>query len=217
MTIVILTLLYVLSIGGLLLVLPWYVMSVRISPFVLAFQHLRLGVLADVLNAIILIAAFSVMAGAVFSANQILVGLSHRHEAPALVAQRTKKNPVEYGALALTAVGIGIFITLASVLPSHVYTFLISASSFFTFFTWFIMLVTFVAWRRRNPDKPVSKLALGKTIGAYLTMAVFIVLIVFSLMSASLRLGFYACLIMFAIVTIGYMLMKHHQKGREAF
>lgn len=210
-TMIVLTVLYILSIGGLLLVLPWYIMSTKISPFVLALQHLRMAGLADVFNAVILIASFSVMAGAVFSANQILVGLGHRHDAPAFVAKRAKKRPVQYGALACTAFGIAIFIALSSVLPSGVYTFLVSASSFFTFFTWFVMLVTFVSWRRHKPGNYVSKLAFGKSAGSYITMAVFVLLTVYSLLSAQERLAFYACLAIFAVVTLGYVIMQHHR------
>lgn len=212
-TVSILTVLYVLSVGGLLLVLPWYAMSTNISPFVLALKHLQLNGLADVLNAVILVAAFSVMAGAIFSANQILVSLGHRHEAPKFVARTAKKRPVQYGALGCTALGIGLFIALSSILPSNVYTFLVSASSFFTFFNWFIMLATFISWRRRNHEKRVSKLAFGRTGGSFITMAVLVVLTVYALFNAQQRFGFYACLAIFALVTLGYVWMRHKGKS----
>lgn len=204
-TVGILTLLYLLSIGGLLLVMPWQNVSTRISPFVQALQYMHVGVLADILNGVILVASFSVMAGSVFSANQILVSLGRSGEAPRFTSTLSKNKHYAYGALLCTTIGIAVFIGLSYVLPSDVYQFLISASSFFTFFNWFIILATMVAWRHKTGKRHYSKLAFGHPVSTYVTMALIVFLTIYALTERAQRMGFYACLCICAITILGYL------------
>jgi L-asparagine transporter-like permease len=219
-TVTILGLMYILSIGGILLVQPWRSVSTNVSPFVQALQHLHLTILADVFNAVILIASFSVMAGAVFSANQILSSLSHSGEAPSFTTRTLGKRQVQYGALIFTAIGLAIFIGLSYLLPSSVYNFLISASSFFTFFNWFIILMTFVSWRHRNESpgknahKHISRLTFGQPISTFITMAAIVFLAGYALTERDQRLGFYACLAISAILSIGYFFTHKYKSAR---
>lgn len=212
----ILTGLYILSIAALLLTLPYRTVSTTASPFVQALMAAHLHTLASILNAVILIASFSVMAGSVFSANQILVSLGRYREAPAFVKRTFGKRAVAYGALAFTTVGVAICIALSYVLPSTVYTFLISASSFLTFFNWFIMLLTLLAWKRKNKDKPISKLAFGQPVGTYVTMALIVVMAGYALVEKSQRLGFFACLGIAAVIAIAYLFVRKHVHSPEA-
>ncbi|GEO25754.1 amino acid permease [Alicyclobacillus acidoterrestris] len=213
-TITCLTVLYLLSIGTMLLVLPYERVSTNISPFVQALRYIHMNILANVLNAVILVAAFSVMAGAVFSANQILASLGQSGEAPRLTTRTSKQRHVQYGALLFTAFGIAIFLTLSYVLPSSVYNFLVSASSFLTFFNYFIMLATFLAWRRQSRHKPVSRLAFGQPVATVLTMAVVVFLAGYALFQREQRLGFYACLGMTAFISMGYFFTHKFQRHR---
>ena len=208
-----LTGLYLLSIAGVLLILPWSKVSTQISPFVQAIQALHLGVLADILNAVILVASFSVMAGSVFSANQILASLGHGGEAPKFTVKTSKKRHTHYGALITTAVGIAIFIAVSYVLPSSVYNLLISSSSFFTFFNWFIMLSTLIAWRRKEPQNGVSKLSFGQPFTTWLTMVLIVVLAGYALFERDQRLGFYVSLGMSILLVVGYFFSRKRKFG----
>lgn len=213
-TISVLTGLYVLSILFLLLVLPWNQASTKISPFVEAFHHANLTVLGDILNGVILVASFSVMAGSVFSANQILQSLAKGGEAPKFATKVSKKRETPYGSLAITAVGLAIFIGLSYILPSQVYNFLISASSFFTFFTYFIICMTFLYWRRKRPKQKVSRLAFFQPWSTVITMAAILFLTGYAMTVRDERLGFYACIVVSAILSIGYLFTrKHRQHG----
>ncbi|MFB5191187.1 amino acid permease [Alicyclobacillus fastidiosus] len=212
LTIVTLTLLYVLSIGALLLILPWTRVSTNISPFVQALQNVHMRVLADILNAVILVASFSVMAGAVFSANQILASLGRTGEAPKLSMRTSKHRHTQYGALLFTTLGIAIFLTLSYVLPSNVYNFLVSASSFLTFFNYFMMLATFLSWRRKNRAKQVSKLAFGQPVSTFLTMAAVLFLAIYALTEREQRFGFYACVAMAALLSIAYIFTRKYKQ-----
>lgn len=215
-TLIILTALYIFSIGGMLFIIPWSSVSTKTSPFVQALEHVHLTVLADILNAVILIAAFSVMAGAVFSANQILASLGHSGEAPAFSTRTVSKREIQYGALIVTAIGLAVFIGLSYMLPSNVYNFLVSASSFFTFFNWFIMLFTFISWRHKRSSKQISRLAFGQPISTYITMAVIVFLAFYALTERDDRLGFYACVGISIILSGCYFFTRKHKEGRHA-
>ncbi|MCF8563453.1 amino acid permease [Alicyclobacillus tolerans] len=200
--------LYFLSIAGVLLILPWSEVSTQISPFVQAIQSLHLGLLANVLNAVILIASFSVMAGSVFSANQILASLGHGGEAPKFTIKTSENRHIHYGALITTAIGIAIFIGVSYMLPSSVYNLLISSSSFFTFFNWLIMLATLIAWRRKEAKNKVSKLAFGQPFTTWLTMVLIVVLAGYALFERDQRLGFYVSLAMSILLVVGYFFSR---------
>ncbi|WEG14845.1 amino acid permease [Pullulanibacillus sp. KACC 23026] len=211
-----LTGLYLLSIAGLLLLLPWNEVNVQTSPFVQALQHVHLNVLADCLNAVILIASFSVMAGSVFSANQILKSLGDNGEAPRFTIKKSPNNPIPYGALITTTIGLAVFISMSYVLPSSIYNLLISSSSFFTFFNYFIILLTFLAWRRQYKDKTISLLAFGQPLSTWLTMGIILFLTVFALFQKEQRLGFYACLVMGGLIIIGYFFSPKRKATRSS-
>lgn len=207
-TVGLLTGLYMLSIAGLLFILPWHQVGTQMSPFVQALQHIHLGILADVLNAVILIASFSVMAGSVFSASLILESLGHGGEAPKFTTRLSKKRRTPYGALISTALGLTIFIGVSYVLPSTVYKLLISSSSFFTFFNWFIMLFTLVSWRRKNRGKHVSSLTFGQPFTTWMTMILIVFLAGYALFQRDQRLGFYACAGMAIMMVVGYFFSR---------
>jgi L-asparagine transporter-like permease len=213
-TIVILTALYLLSIAGLLLVVPWTEVSTTTSPFVLGLQRGHVGVLADLFNGAILIASFSVMAGAVFSANQVLVNLGQTHDAPRFVAGHSRGG-LAVGALAFTAAGIAAALVLAYLLPSSVYNFLISASSFMTFAYWFLMLWTFIAWRRTEEGRTsrVSILAFGQPYAAPLTMLVIVVLTGYALAQTEQRIAFYVFAAITLVLALGYPLFARKRAG----
>ncbi len=208
-TIVILTVLYVLSIGGLLLIEPWQTVSTKLSPFVLALEHAGMPMLAYIFNAVVLVASFSVMAGAVFSANQILVSLGKDHEAPQFVTKISKRD-VPYGALASTTIGIFLAIGAAFILPSNLYNFLISASSFMTFFYWFLILWTFLKWRSTKEGKRshVSRLAFGQPLSTVVTMIAIGVLTVYALFQNDQRLAFYAFVVLTVAISASYLFIR---------
>jgi len=211
-TVAMLTGLYLLSIGGILLLIPWSTVSAQTSPFVQALQRIQLPAVANMLNAVILVAAFSVMAGSVFSANQILISLGEGGEAPRFTAMHSEKRRTPYGALATTTVCLAVFIGLSYVLPSTIYELLISSSSFFTFFNWFVILLTFLVWRRFNQGKQVSLLAMGQPISTWMTMGLIALLSGYALLDREQRMGFYACLVIAALLVIGYFFAPKRQQ-----
>jgi L-asparagine transporter-like permease len=218
-TLAILTTLYVLTIGAILLIEPWWGLNTSTSPFVAAFQHAHFGWLAQAVNAVILIASFGVMAGAVFSASQILYSLGKAREAPRLVMYETKRG-VRMGALGLTTIGIAIALTISYLLPANVYNFLISASSFFSFFNWLMILWTFLKWKKKMQveKKPIqiSRLSFGQPVSVVLTMVVILVLAGYALLQRDQRFGFYSFIVILLIVAVSRRFTKSLVQKEES-
>lgn len=205
--VIILMTLYIGSIGLMLFIQPWQQVNTATSPFVSALNKTGILWFGTIFNGVILVAAFSVMAGALYSANQILFSLGQTGEAPKFVT-RVTKHGFEVGAFAVTAVCIALILGISLILPANVYNFLVSASSFFTFFNWFVILWTFLVWRKRalDSEKFTSILAFGQPASTVITMLVLLVLAGFALLQPDQRMGFYASLGICLAVTACYFL-----------
>ncbi|QQE76921.1 amino acid permease [Alicyclobacillus sp. SO9] len=213
-TVIILAALYILSIGLLLMIEPWNTVSTKASPFVVAWKDVGLHWVASLFNGVVFVSSFSVMTGAVFSAGQILSNLGTTGEAPHFVTKRDRRG-VEMWALVFTAACIAVAIGASYLLPSNVYSFLVSASSFFTFFNWFVILWTFLSWRIKTDEDNhfLSSLAFGQPISTVVTMLSIIVLTGYALTQHDQRVGFYFCAAVFALLSISYVLFARHSKA----
>lgn len=208
-TVLVLTLLYILSIALVLWFVPWNRVNTSKSPFVYALSASGGGEFAMVLNGVILIAAFSVMAGALYSANQILMTLGSNREAPHQVTHESKRGtPVV--ALVISTVGIAVALIVSVLLPANLYSFLVSASSYFTFLNWFLILWAFLAWRKKTTedDAFTSRLAFGQPVSTVITMALLIGLGGYALLQRDQRMGFYAALAISVVLSAAYFFTR---------
>ncbi|WP_222429877.1 amino acid permease [Paenibacillus cremeus] len=206
-TLSLLSCLYLVSITLLLWLVPWKSISTSESPFVMVFQANGLHWLSVVLNGIILIAAFSVMAGALYSANQIIVALGQNRQAPKQVATLSQTG-TPWVSLLVSTVLIAIFLVCSTVLPANVYNFLISASSYLTILNYIFILWTFVKWRQKTTedDQFISKLTFGQPVSTYVTMLALVGLGLFALAQQDQRMGFYVAVLLGLLLTVVYFL-----------
>ncbi|CAH1227018.1 Aromatic amino acid transport protein AroP [Paenibacillus allorhizoplanae] len=214
-TLSMLTCLYLASIALVLWLVPWSSISTSASPFVTAIQASGLRILSVVLNGVILIAAFSVMAGALYSANQIIFVLAQNGNAPKQVTIQSRTGTPWVG-LIVSTILITVFLVCSIVLPANIYDFLISASSYFIFLNYFIILWAFLYWRRKpsEDNKFISKLAIGQPVSTLVTMIVLIGLVIFSLFQHDQRMGFYASVLLSLFLSIVYFIFVHHRVRR---
>ncbi|WP_411167416.1 amino acid permease [Clostridium sp. MB05] len=207
--------LYVVSILTVVCLIPWNTISMEKSPFISALESINIPFAASIMNAVVLVASFSVMTGSYFSAIMMLVSLGESHEAPAFVRKKGK-NGVFYGSLILTAIGL-IAINIASyILPSKIYDYLISASAYFSFFSLGTILLCFLLWRKTVANQQVYKspLAFGAPWSTVITLGIIFVLFIFSLSITDQRMGFYFALGISAIISIAYLFIRGKVKNR---
>ncbi|MCY0902346.1 MAG: amino acid permease [Firmicutes bacterium] len=205
-----LVVLYVGSLFALLITVPWWALGTSTSPFVYALSALHVRFVADLFNVIILIAAFSVMAGALFSALLILRNMAHVHEAPRVLGSRARGW--SYVGLAVTSLVSLLAIGISYILPSQVYSYLISASSYFTFFNWVVILLAWRSWAQREvkAQRPFFRSAWlkGGPAAVWATVVAIVALAAFSLGDASQRMGAIAALLLSILVACGYPLAR---------
>lgn len=212
---IVLVLLYVASILTVVCLTPWNQISTEQSPFISALESINIPFAASIMNAVILVASFSVMTGSYFSAIMMLVSLGTSHQAPAFVSKQSK-NGVYYGSLIVTAMGLIAIIITSYILPSKIYDYLISASAYFSFFSLGIILICFLKWRKTVANKEIYKspLAFGAPWSTVITIIILLVLIVFSLTVTDQRMGFYFSLGISGIISIVYLLIIRKFKAK---
>lgn len=145
-------LLYVLPTLALVAIVPWQAVSTKVSPFVMALNHVGLGIFDTAFNAVILSSSLSLLVGSMFSGLAMLVSLAESHEAPAFLAGRVKWRKLHLPALSVTAVALVVVSFTAYFLPSSVYGYITSSAGFYSMLTWLFILVGQAALRARNVE-----------------------------------------------------------------
>ncbi|MBI6874590.1 amino acid permease [Clostridium aciditolerans] len=211
--ILILVLLYAVSILTVVCLIPWNTISIKQSPFISALELINIPFAASIMNAVVLVASFSVMTGSYFSAIMMLVALGNSHQAPAFVSKESK-NGVFYGSLILTAIGLVAIIITSYILPGKIYSYLISASAYFSFISLGIILVCFLIWRKTvaNQDIYKSPLAFGAPWSTVITLVILVLLFIFSLGVIDQRMGFYFALGISVVISIAYLFIRGKSK-----
>ncbi len=197
--------LYVLSMLILVQITSWNTVSVKKAPFVHAFDAIGMNWAAAGLNIVVLLAAFSVMAASYYASIQLIVSLSAAKKGPRLFLQHSKDGFYRNAWLAVAAGALAV-VGMSFLLPSSLYNYLVSASSYFTFLNWSLNLITYLIWlkKRRKEETYDSKLIWGRP-GAYATIIAIVILFIISLKVHDFRMGFYAAAGFVTIITIAYL------------
>jgi L-asparagine transporter-like permease len=204
--------LYVISTLVLVMITSWNTVSTNKSPFVHAFDVMGMNWAASGLNVIVLLAAFSVMAASYYASIQLVVSLSAVKKGPRLFLQHSRRGFYRNAWIAV-ALGTLLVVGMSFLLPSAIYNYLVSASSYFTFLNWILNLVTFLFWmkKRRKNEQFQSKLIWGRS-GAYGTIAVILVLFIMSLRVHDFLMGFYAFFSFSAVISAAYFIWSRKRR-----
>lgn len=207
-------LLYVVTIFLIVCIIKWNSVSTSISPLVQAFEHMGFGWASSAMNVVIVVAALSVMIGNYFGSVQVLASLSEAREAPSVFG-RTTPNGFYRNAWMVTGILALLVAAVSFALSSKLFNYLISASSFFTFFNWSINLIVYWRWRNRREksEKFSSPLILGKP-GSCLTLVLLFLLAAASLFVKDFRIGFYTAASISLLISAAYLLRK--RGGKES-
>ncbi len=150
-TMVRLVLFYVLTLALILAIMPWtaLVSGGAQSPFVLVMQRTRIAGAAGVLNLVILIAALSAMNSQLYITARMLFSLARSGFAPRALGTLTRKG-VPVRALLVSTLGIGLAAILNLRYHDHSFLLMLALSMFGPMFTWLMIFVTHLAFRRRH-------------------------------------------------------------------
>lgn len=139
---------YVGAVAIILALIPWDQVSDGESPFVLAWESLGIGAAAGILNAVVLSSALSSSNSGVFTTARMLHALAGRGQAPRALARLNRRRvpgrAVEASAAVLL---IGVAVNVA--VPERAFAYITSVATVAVLWTWAIILVTHLAYRRR--------------------------------------------------------------------
>jgi len=200
--------LYVISMFVIVSTVEWDSINTDISPFVQSFNNIGYGWASTLINAVILISTFSVMIGTYYGCVQILVSLAGVNKAPKILKSSTGKGIYKYSWLTTGFISI-LVVLIAFALGTKLFNYLISSSSYFSFFNWIINLITYTIWLEKREKNEIynSPLIKGR-LSAIITIIVIIILLVMSLGVSDFRIGFYVALSILLIISCLYKLIK---------
>jgi L-asparagine transporter-like permease len=144
-----LALFYLGSLAVMLAIVPWTQAGTATSPFVTVMQATGVPYAAGIINAVVLIAALSAMNSQLYTASRMLFSLAESGLAPAGLA-RVSRRGVPVRALLVSAVGIGVAGGVYAWRPDAAFGVMIAVSIFGALFTWGMIFVTHLAFRRRH-------------------------------------------------------------------
>lgn len=139
---IVLSIMYVVSIGLVLLLVSWKDISKEESPFMTALNDYNLPFIPHIFNGMLIVAGFSTMVAALYAVTTMIVTLAKDGDAPAAFAKKRKLS-VPLPSLALTAGGLAASIIISLIFPGKIYEYITTAAGLMLLYTWFLILLSF--------------------------------------------------------------------------
>lgn len=152
-TVMLLVGIYILYIAVLLPLVPTAELNENISPIVASLKRWGINWAGTVINIILISAIFSTMLASVFGLGRMMRSLSDEGYTPKFCFDKTD---VPYRGILFSGTAMLIGLGFGMLFP-RVYLFLISSSGFSILFTYFIIVVTHMKFRKKNGCPPDGK------------------------------------------------------------
>ncbi|MDN3018791.1 alanine permease AlaP [Paenibacillus sp. BSR1-1] len=136
---------------------PWEEIGTKGSPFVLTFEKIGIPGAAGIINFVVLTAALSSCNSGIFSTARMLFNLAEHGEAPQNFAKITK-NGVPGIAVLASAGALLIGVVLNYIVPAKVFTWVTSIATFGAIWTWGVILLSQIRYRRSLKPNEVTNL-----------------------------------------------------------
>ena len=152
---------------------PWNEVGNNGSPFVLMFEQIGIGPAAGIINFVVLTAALSSCNSGIFSTGRMLFNLAEQRQAPASF-KRISGTGVPSKAIIFSAALLLVGVLLNYLVPEKVFIWVTSISTFGAVWTWGIILLSQLKFRKTLTKGEVSRLsykALFYPFGSYLVLA----------------------------------------------
>jgi L-asparagine transporter-like permease len=144
-----LSLFYVCAIALVVGLVPWPQVGIDVSPFVRAFEAVRLPAASSIMNFVILTAALSSANTNLYLTSRMLFSLSRGGYAPARLGQLTGRG-IPLAALFVSSAGMLVAVLAEKFFPRQAYLYMIGAAFFGGLYVWIMIFVTHLAFRRRH-------------------------------------------------------------------
>ncbi len=215
-TVLRLVLFYLLTLALILAIVPWNVMAsgATQSPFVTVMLRSHIAGAAGVVNFVILIAALSAMNSQLYITTRMMFSLARTGLAPRSLGV-ISRNGVPIGALALSTVGIAVAVLLNVLYHDKAFLLMVAISMFGPMFTWLMIFVTHLRFRRRHAESKLAFRMWGypytSLLGAFLMLAALLTTLFVPDFRPALVYG-----IPFLLVLMTIYFLQHVWKGPAA-
>jgi len=200
-------------IGALIVIMalvPWNELSPSVSPFVFVFEKLRVPAAAGLINLVVITAASSSCNSGLFSTGRMLWALAQRGHGPRPFARLSPRHVPAAGIHASAAVML-LGVALNYMVPERVFIWVTSVALVGTFWTWGIILVSHLNYRRavlagRVPAAPFRMP--GAPFANWAVLAFLVAVSALLWRDPDNRVALYVAPVWFGLLTIGYLASK---------
>lgn len=200
-----LIILYILCIGVLLFLIPTNELSDSVSPLVSALNRYQLSWAGTAMNLILISAILSTMLAAMFGIGRMIRSLVEDGLGPRFLKDKTEvpyRGILFSGFIMLLALYVGM-------LFPRVYLFLISSGGFALLFTYIILMITHIRFRKVN-GMPKGNVRLhGFPYSSFFTLIGLIIAMIGMPFVAGQTAGFFAGIALVVFFSVSYGLLKY--------
>jgi D-serine/D-alanine/glycine transporter len=202
---------YVGALAIIMAVNPWRTINPDGSPFIGMFTLAGLGIAAIVVNLVVLTSAASSANSGIYSTSRMVYGLAEEGNAPRRFA-RLSKHKVPQNALMFSCVFMLFAVVMLYAGDSVMGAFVIvtSVASVIIIFTWSMIMVCYIAYRRRRPHLHAQssfKMPFPKVM-PYVVLAFFALMVVALAGDPDTRLGLYVVPLWFVLLGVAWYFQR---------
>ena len=148
---------YVAALFVIMSLYPWNELGTHGSPFVATFEQLGIKSAAGIINFVVITAALSSCNGGIYSTGRMLYNLAQQDQAPRAFAV-TSRSGIPYRAVLVSLVALLLGVLLNYLMPAKIFALVTSIATFSAIWTWGIVLITQMKFRRGLSDVERSRL-----------------------------------------------------------
>ncbi|WAH37608.1 amino acid permease [Alicyclobacillus dauci] len=154
---------YVGSMFVMLSAFPWtYLVHHAGSPYALMFEHGGIPVAAALVNLVIILSGLSSCNTGLYGGSRMLFSMSRQGLIKTEQFATINRRQIPSHAVWATALAISVGILVTYIDPDHAYVWITSASAFASLWTWFVILLEHVAYRKRQSSNNRLSAGSGK-------------------------------------------------------
>ena len=195
---------------------PWNEIGLNGSPFVMTFDRIGIPYAAGIINFVVLTAALSSCNSGIFSNGRMLYNLAQQGEASPNLAKLNRRGVPSTGIL-VSAVALLVGVALNYLVPEKAFTWVTSIATFGAVWTWAVILVSQLRFRKRLSPSELKQLAYKMPwapYSSYLSLAFLCLIIVLMAFSPDTRIALVVGPVWFAVL-IGIYYGKRLHKRNE--
>nr|WP_296770836.1 amino acid permease [Rhodococcus sp. (in: high G+C Gram-positive bacteria)] len=199
-------------------IVPWDSIPTGQSPFLLALQVLNIPGVADILNAVILIAVLSCLNIGLYSTSRMLFTLGSNGECPKWMTAVNSKGVPVWGVLSCTVIAYAC-IAVAFFFPDTVFLFLINASGAMILFVYLMICISQIILRKKNEQQHGGNLEFKMWLFpglSILVTAVILIILASMLWDSTSRVSLFQGLMVWAVILVAYAVKVLRNRTTDA-